>query len=106
MTLNGGQGLMISNIILDFFNSMMIACFQGTFTGFQNTAHFFVWHFIIISKTEYNSLFIRELLNCQLQFPLKFVRVEMFIRYYLITKPAFNITQADGASFFLGFKKS
>ena len=69
----------------------MVAGFEGSFTGFQNPAHFLVWHFFVIPEIEYSPLFFRQFLDGQLKFPFQFVGIKMVIALDLVGKRTFFV---------------
>ncbi len=64
----------------------MIGGLEGAFRCIQNPAHLFIWHLVIITQGEHNSLFFRKLLDGQLKFPLQLVGIEVLIRHDLIAQ--------------------
>src|SRR5688500_15696302 len=73
------KSLMVQDVILDFFNRMMIRSFQRPFRSVENLAHLIIWHFVVISQGKHCTLFFRQLLDRQLQFPLDFGWIEIFV---------------------------
>ena len=97
--------LTVEDKILYFFYCVMVAGLQGSFACFQNPAHLFVWHLIVVPECEDSPLFFRELLNGQLQFPLKQVGIEILVGLNGIGQSSFHLVHRYGGSFFPLLKK-
>src|ERR1700722_7646267 len=82
--MNVRLNLTIQDIVLNFFDCMMIRRLQRSLEWIQHPAHLLIRHFIIIPQGEYNSLFFRKLLDCKLKLPFQLIGIEEFIRYNLV----------------------